>query len=112
MGGEKKIHLDVYGAEIKCPSCVNAPGAKETYEWLQAAISRKYGNQDITYHYIDIHKSENEEKHTEFVNQILNDELFYPLVVVEGEIVAEGIPRLKTVYQALEQHGLQELTGL
>ena len=44
------INIEIYGADIICASCVNAPSSKDTYEWLQAAIDRKYPNQpyDIT----------------------------------------------------------------
>ncbi|RWZ55049.1 DUF1462 family protein [Halobacillus fulvus] len=101
------IHLTVYGADVKCASCVNAPGSKETYEWLQAAIARKYEDDRIVYRYFDINKEE-EEADQELIDQLLNDELFYPLVLVEDDIVGEGNPRLKTVYQALETHGLSE----
>ena len=37
--------IEVFGADIICASCVNAPSSKDTYEWLQAAISRKYPEQ-------------------------------------------------------------------
>ncbi|MBA2175761.1 YuzD family protein [Halobacillus locisalis] len=106
------IHLTVYGAEVKCASCVNAPGAKETYEWLQAAIARKYDDQQVTYQYVDIHSPENKEGADEgILQQLLDDELFYPLVTIQGEIVAEGNPRLKTIYKALESKGLPLAEG-
>ncbi len=34
----KPIMLSVYGAETVCASCVNMPTAKDTYEWLEAAL--------------------------------------------------------------------------
>lgn len=46
--------IEVFGADIICASCVNAPSSKDTYEWLQAAISRKYPEQPFTIRYIDI----------------------------------------------------------
>ncbi len=45
---EKKPLIEVFGAEIICASCVNAPSSKDTYEWLQAAIDRKFPNQPFT----------------------------------------------------------------
>ena len=36
---------------------------------------------------------------------IRDDEFFYPLVLVEGEIVGEGYVQLKPVYRELEKHG-------
>lgn len=101
----KIIEFVVYGAEVKCASCVNAPGSKETYEWLQAAISRKYEDDRIQYTYIDIHDDQSKADQN-IIQKILDDELFYPLVLIEDEVVAEGNIRLKTVYRALEDQGL------
>ncbi|UOQ94235.1 YuzD family protein [Halobacillus shinanisalinarum] len=104
---EKAVQLKVYGAEERCASCVNAPGSKETFEWLEAAIDRKYGKDGVEYTYVDIHTEHNSDEDRKYVEQILNDELLYPLVVINGEIAAEGIPRLKSVCSVLEQHGLK-----
>ncbi|WP_163526733.1 YuzD family protein [Halobacillus ihumii] len=106
----QKINLTVYGAEERCASCVNAPGSKETFEWLEAAITRKYGQGHVDFAYVDIHSEHHDKTDHEYVQQILNDELFYPLIIVNGEVAGEGIPRLKSVYGVLEQHGLQELS--
>ncbi|KGX89797.1 DUF1462 family protein [Pontibacillus marinus] len=102
-----KTTITVYGAEQRCASCVNAPGSKETYEWLEAAISRKYDSSDLQFQYIDIFTPPEQEEHQYFTQKILDDEYFYPLVVVNGEVVGEGNPRLKTVYRALESEGIQ-----
>ncbi|TRM13039.1 DUF1462 family protein [Lentibacillus cibarius] len=101
----KDIYITVYGAEQICASCVGAPGSRDTYEWLQAAIGRKYIDENITYEYVDIDHPPDVEKHKEFANRILEEELFYPLVLVNDEIVAEGIPKLKTIYKELEKNG-------
>ncbi|MBM7554877.1 YuzD family protein [Thalassobacillus pellis] len=103
----KPVRLVVYGADQICPSCINSPGSKETYEWLQAAISRKYGEGSIIYEYVDIFNPPEDERHQEYVQRILDEELFYPLVVVNDTIVGEGNPRLKTVYNSLEERGLE-----
>ncbi|WP_347862489.1 YuzD family protein [Salimicrobium sp. PL1-032A] len=105
---KNKVNVTIYGADVRCASCVNAPGSVETYEWLQAAIGRKYGNDDITYTYIDIFDTE---VNDEFLEKIMDDELFYPLVLVEGEVAGEGTPRLKSIYQYLEKHGVKEQEG-
>ncbi|WP_082233503.1 YuzD family protein [Halobacillus massiliensis] len=108
---KEKVILTVYGAEERCASCVNAPGSKETYEWLQAAITRKYPDQPLEYRYVDIHQSQEEDsKDKEYIAQILDDELFYPLVTINEEVVDEGNPRLKNVYQVLENLGYQPHT--
>jgi disulfide oxidoreductase YuzD len=39
------VEIILYGAEQLCPSCVNLPSSKETFEWLQAAIARKFPEQ-------------------------------------------------------------------
>ncbi|ASK62867.1 disulfide oxidoreductase [Virgibacillus phasianinus] len=102
--GNKKVVITVYGAEQICASCVGAPGSKDTYEWLQAAIGRKYADGDLNYHYINIDQPQTEEKHATMVERIFEEDLFYPIVFVNDELVAEGIPRLKTIYQALDNH--------
>ncbi len=105
---KKTVELSVYGAEILCPSCVNLPSAKETYEWLEAAISRKYPNQPFKISYVDIYNppADDEEK-VNFANRVIEEDMFYPVVVIEGEIVGEGNPKLKHVYEELEKYGYQ-----
>ncbi|MCP3032786.1 YuzD family protein [Halobacillus sp. A1] len=103
----EKITLTVYGAEERCASCVNAPGSKETYEWLQAAIARKFQTDVLKYRYVDLHDTELEEVDRKYIDWIMEDELFYPLVVVNEKIAGEGNPRLKEVYAALEEYGLE-----
>lgn len=104
---EQLVKVTVYGADRICPSCINSPGSRETYEWLQAAISRKYGNPTIQYRYIDIFQPPEDKEQQEFVQRVFNEDLFYPVVLVNEEIVGEGNPRLKSVYQALEAQGIR-----
>ena len=101
----KELSIEVYGTDVICASCVNAPSSIDTYEWLQAAIARKYDGQPFSITYIDIEKPQTEEHHKEWVQRILDDEFFYPLVLVEGEVVGEGYVQLKPVYKELEKHG-------
>ncbi|WP_042222697.1 YuzD family protein [Oceanobacillus manasiensis] len=101
-----KVTITVYGANQICASCVGAPGSKDTYEWLQAAIGRKYIVDNVEYEYIDINNPPAQEKHQQFVERIMEEDLFYPIVMVDEKIVAEGIPKLKTIYQELDQHGI------
>ncbi|MDM5315363.1 YuzD family protein [Fictibacillus sp. b24] len=96
--------IKVYGAEQKCASCVHLPSAKETAEWLEAAISRKFQNLLFTVLYIDMEKPENEIDQA-FSERIYEEDLFYPVVVIDGEVVAEGNPNLKTIYSIIEQNG-------
>ncbi|MFD2215905.1 YuzD family protein [Metabacillus endolithicus] len=101
----KPVEISVYGAEVLCPSCVNLPSAKETYEWLEAALNRKYKDQPFMIVYIDIDQPQEEPDKQEFAQKILNDEYFYPLVVIEGKVVGEGSPRLKVICEEMEEHG-------
>lgn len=100
-----KVTIEVFGANIICASCVNAPSSKDTYEWLQAAIDRKYPAQPYTIEYIDIEGQLSDERHQEIAEQIQDDEYFYPLVMINGEMIGEGHIQLKPVFNALEKHG-------
>ncbi|TFB24248.1 DUF1462 family protein [Filobacillus milosensis] len=101
------VELVVYGAEVLCPSCVNLPSSKEQYEWLQAAIGRKFGEEGVTFKYIDIYNPPAEEPYKDFAERVIEEDMFYPVVLIDEEIVGEGNPRLKTVYKALESRGLE-----
>lgn len=106
----KTVEICVYGAEILCPSCVNLPSAKETYEWLEAALKRKYKEQHFKITYVDIHEPPNDPEKKEFAEKILEDEYFYPLVVIEGNVVGEGNPRLKRIYEEFDKYGYVSTT--
>ncbi|MBD8016316.1 YuzD family protein [Planococcus wigleyi] len=105
---QKEISIEVYGTEVICASCVNAPSSIDTYEWLEAAISRKYKDQPFSITYIDIEKPIDLDHQKDYAQRILDDEFFYPLVLVEGEVVGEGYVQLKPVYRELEKHGFTE----
>lgn len=96
------IQLTVYGAVEKCASCIHLPSALETKEWLEAAIRRKYSNEEIHYEYCDIEEPKSEEQR-KFSKDILDDKYFYPLVVLNGKVVGEGNPNLKKIYSELEK---------
>jgi disulfide oxidoreductase YuzD len=98
----------VYGAEQTCPSCVNLPSAKETSTWLQAALRRKFGNQ-VEVKYIDIY-SPTGEKEIAFSKRVIDEDLWYPVVVIEDEIIAEGNPKLKQIVKKLEELGLTPIS--
>ncbi|WP_284141447.1 MULTISPECIES: YuzD family protein [unclassified Virgibacillus] len=104
----EKVRISVYGADQICASCVGAPGSKDTFEWLQAAIGRKYMTEGITYEYIDIDETPATDIQKQFIDQIEADELFYPLVLINDEIVAEGIPRLKDIYRVLDTYRIKQ----
>ena len=101
----KTLSIEIFGADIVCASCVNAPTSKDTYEWLQAAIDRKYPKQTYEITYIDIQKPIDNERQQDVANRILDDEFFYPLVVINGEVIGEGYIQLKPVFAELERLG-------
>ena len=101
----QKVVIEVYGADIVCASCVNAPSAKDTYEWLQAAISRKFPNQEFNIEYIDIESEIADDRKKAIAEQVLNDEFFYPLVMIDGKMIGEGHIQLKPVFSEFESRG-------
>jgi disulfide oxidoreductase YuzD len=100
--------IRVFGAEQLCASCVNLPSAKDTSEWLQSALDRKYGP-GIQVRYVDIY-SELEGEDADYARRIQADEFWYPLVVLNGEVVGEGNPKLKEIQQALEKTGMRAIS--
>lgn len=102
---EKNVLVEVFGTDVLCASCVNAPSSKGTYEWLQAAIPRKYPNQPFDIIYIDIEEETEDERHLKIAQQIQDDEYFYPLVMIDDEMVGEGHIQLKPIFTALENLG-------
>ena len=101
----KTIQIEILGADVQCASCVNAPSSKDTYEWLEAAISRKYPNESFTINYVDIEAPIENERLLSWATRIHEDEFFYPLVLINDEVIGEGFIQLKPVYRALEQLG-------
>lgn len=101
------VEIEIYGASVQCASCVNAPSSVDTYEWLQAAISRKYPHNTFNITYIDIEAPIENERQTIWAEKVTNDEFFYPLVLINEEVIGEGYIQLKPVFTALEKHGFQ-----
>lgn len=104
MSNVKPI-IEIYGASIICASCVNAPSSKDTYEWLQAAVTRKYPDQAFSIRYIDIEGVIDNDRDAEYASRIQEDEFFYPLVLINDEVVGEGYIQLKPVFSTLENLG-------
>ncbi|GEN33309.1 MULTISPECIES: YuzD family protein [Aneurinibacillus] len=94
------MEILVFGAEQLCASCVNLPSAKDTAEWLQAALERKYGS-GIAVRYVDIDQPL-EGMEADFAARIHAEEFWYPLVVLQGQVIGEGNPKLKDIQQAIE----------
>ncbi|KFE41423.1 YuzD family protein [Staphylococcus agnetis] len=105
-----KVSVVVYGADVICASCVNAPSSQNTYEWLQSILARKYPNIQFEYTYIDIEKdTENLSDHDlQFIEQIQEGELFYPLVTMNDEYVTDGYVQLKPITRFIDEHIVNE----
>lgn len=106
IGGEEMVNVQVYGTKVICASCVGMPSSTETFEWLQAAIGRKYEGQEnkFNFEYIDFQEEQEDEEKKAFAERVVEEDLFYPVVLVNGEIVGEGNPRLKDVYKEIEKY--------
>ncbi len=96
------VKIYVYGAEVKCASCVNLPSGKETFEWLEAAVNRKYPNNHFEYSYVDLQSPANDTE-KKMAKYIVEEELFYPVVVINDQIVAEGNPKLTDIYNKIAE---------
>lgn len=105
-GGEEMVNVQVYGTKVICASRVGMPSSTETFEWLQAAIGRKYEGQEnkFNFEYIDFQEEQEDEDKKAFAERVVEEDLFYPVVLVNGEIVGEGNPRLKDVYEEIEKY--------
>jgi disulfide oxidoreductase YuzD len=103
--GTNDVEIVLYGAETLCPSCVNLPSSRETFEWLEAAIARKFPNQPFKMTYVDIFQPAGDSDKLTFAQRVIEEDLFYPVVVIKEKIVGEGNPRLKTIFAELEKYG-------
>lgn len=102
--GNNTLEILVYGTGIICASCVNAPSSEETASWLQSLLDRKYGDK-ITVRYIDFQKPQNEME-KQFARRIMLEDLWYPVVVIDDEVITEGNPNLKVIFKKLDDLGL------
>jgi disulfide oxidoreductase YuzD len=103
------VEIVLYGAEQLCPSCVHLPSSKETFEWLEAAIARKFPGQPFKMTYVDIHHPPNESEKEKFAKRVIEEDLFYPVIVIKEKIVGEGNPRLKTIFLEMEKYGYKPI---
>lgn len=99
---QKVINIIVYGAQITCPTCAQAPSSKDTFEWVEAALKRKYQETvPFVLEYVDvehpIHPKDS------FVQQIIKEQMIVPVIVINEEIISEGNPRLKTIFDYIDR---------
>ncbi|MCS1351769.1 YuzD family protein [Mechercharimyces sp. CAU 1602] len=105
MKDGEQVDLWVYGTEELCASCVNLPSSKETAVWLAAVLERRYGKQ-VQVHYVDFEEPQDEVQ-SKLATQIIEEELWYPVIVLADMVVSEGNPRLPLLYQKLESLGVK-----
>lgn len=105
---ENNVEIIVYGAEQLCASCVHLPSSKETCDWLKAAITRKFPDQPFQISYVDIHNPPDEPAKQKFAQRVIEEDMFYPVVVIKDQVVGEGNPRLKVIYAELIKYGYFE----
>ena len=101
-----KVSVVVYGADVVCASCVNAPTSRNTFEWIQSLLERKYPDIQFEYTYIDFQKqTENLSDHDQhYIEQLEEDELFYPLITMNDEYVADGYIQTKQLTNFVDKH--------
>ena len=99
------VEIIVYGAEQICASCVNLPSSKDTYEWLEAALARKFPGQQFTVSYVDIFERQDAPEKSAFSVRVVEEDMFYPVVVIKDEIIGEGNPKLKEIVKEMEKYG-------
>jgi disulfide oxidoreductase YuzD len=102
------VEILVYGAKIRCASCINAPSSEETASWLEAALGRVYDPHQFTIRYVDIYKPNTPEEE-QFSKRVLEEDLWYPVVVMNQSIVTEGNPDLKLIYKKMDELQIPKL---
>ncbi|QPC47377.1 DUF1462 family protein [Mangrovibacillus cuniculi] len=96
------LTIKVYGSSEICPSCVQAPSSKDTFEWIQAALTRRYEGVQMDFQYIDIQKEPSTEVDKKMVEQIVEEDMFYPVICINGFVVAEGNASLPKIVERME----------
>ena len=102
--GDCNMEILVFGAEQLCASCVQMPSAKDTAEWLQAALTRRLG-EGIYVRYVDIEGSLSAEEQN-WAERILAGEYFYPLVVYRNQVIGEGNPKLTEIENHIKNEAI------
>jgi len=102
------LEILVYGAEVRCASCINAPSSTETASWLQAALSRVYDQHAFRVRYVDIFNPQTEQE-KEFSKRVVDEDLWYPVVVIKDKVITEGNPDLKVIYKQLDELGIRKI---
>ena len=105
---EMMVTIKVYGTDELCASCINAPSSVETASWLHAALRRIYNGETFQVVYVDIKAPQTMEEEI-FSKRVFDEDLWYPVVVINGSIITEGNPNLKDIYRKLDELGLSRI---
>ncbi len=103
----KQASIFVFGAEQICSSCLHSPSSKDTFEWLEAALMRKFPASSFQIEYIDIFHPPIDKDKQQLAKRIIDEEMIYPVVVMEGKVIAEGNPHLPSIYRKMEAVGIK-----
>ena len=86
----KNVKVNVYGANVVCASCVNAPTSKDIFDWIQPNLERKYPDISFTYNYIDIFDKGNHTDYDESIVERIEDGwLDFDVVVASPDMMAQ-----------------------
>ncbi|WP_260859274.1 DUF1462 family protein, partial [Siminovitchia fortis] len=102
MKNEPQILL--YPPQHISASSLNLPSSNQTYQSLQAPISPKFPHHPFKITYIHIFNPPQQKLLKQFAHRLIQQHLFYPLLTIDDEIIAEGNPRLKDVYRKMEEY--------
>src|SRR5699024_9178395 len=94
--------LKVYGRNQMCARSAGAASSWVTFEWLQAEIGRKYDTSKMNDADIDMDKPQEDEQEARYIEQMEEEDWLYPLVTLNGSIIAESIPHIKKIYNAVD----------
>lgn len=65
-------------------------------------LKRRYNEADFSYEYVDMDEEPTSETHRQMIDKMEEEDMFYPLVLLNGKIIAEGIPNPKEIFKAIE----------
>ena len=97
--------IEVFGADIMCASCVNARRLRIHTNGYKQLSRANIQIKTFSIRYIDIEGAIENERDQDFANRIQEDEFFYPLVLINDEVVGEGYVQIKPIFPALENAG-------
>lgn len=96
----------VIGNEAVCSTCIGVPSSKETASWLEAFLVSRYGVGKFQVRYLDI--QEKAPELDQLQEELEQEDLIYPIIVLFGRVISEGIPSPKKILMELERFSQQD----